>query len=179
MGNRFPHATHVIRVALLFLTGALVFLVARWALVPSDFGTLGFYRAGAINDAKAWPIAHAGTAACVSCHVGKYDSDDFDPDHPPQDLVADNRHSVLSCESCHGPLAFHAADQKLKEQEKEGGTGRPVPTVTSDRLCLGCHRQIAGRPPAQPQVILADHGGGDTCESCHRPHRPRTDEDEE
>jgi len=179
MGSRFPHAAHVIRVALVFLAGVLVFFIARWALVPRDFGTLGFYRAGAIGDVNGRPIAHAGTAACVACHVGKYESDSGDPDHPPADLVADNRHSVLSCEGCHGPLAFHAADQKLKEEKKDGGTGRPVPPIGSDRLCLGCHRQITGRPLAQPQVIPLEHGGGDTCESCHRPHRPRTDEDEE
>jgi hypothetical protein len=179
MRSRFPHATHVVRVAAVFLAGIILFLIARSALVPEDFGVLGFYRAGAIDDVRAKPIGHAGTAACVGCHVGKYESEFGDPEHPPADLVADNRHSVLPCEGCHGPLAFHAADQKLKEEKKDGGTGRPVPEVAGDKLCLGCHRQITGRPATQPQVIPVDHGAKDACISCHRPHRPRTDEDEE
>ena len=38
-------------------------------LVPSDFGVYGFYRAGALNDVKARPIAYAGRAACEECHA--------------------------------------------------------------------------------------------------------------
>ena len=178
MRSRFPHATHIVRVAMLFLAGAVFFLVARWVLVPKDFGTYGFYRTGAIDDARLRPIAYAGRASCEGCHVGKYESETGDPDTPPPDPVKDNRHFVLRCESCHGALAFHSVDQKKKEEGGEGSE-RPVPLVSGDKLCLGCHRQILGRPDHQPQVVVGDHGDNDTCESCHRPHRPRTDEDEE
>lgn len=184
MRDRFQHATHIVRVAAVFALGILAFLIVRWAVIPADFGTLGFYRAGAIDDARTRPIAYAGTPSCVECHVGKYESEYADPAAPPADLVKDNRHSVLRCEACHGPLAFHAIDQTQKEQAKKAGreegegSGRPVPLVESDKLCLGCHLQLPGRPERHPQVLVGDHGGNDKCQSCHRPHRPRTDEDE-
>ena len=184
MPSRFRHGNHIVRVAAVFLTGFIVFLIARQALIPPGFGVLGFYRAGAIDDVAALPLAYAGSASCVGCHVGKYESDSADPAVPLADPVKDNRHSVLRCESCHGALAFHARDkqedEKREAEGKEDDTpDKPVPTVSSDKLCLGCHRQITGRPGRQPQVVTGDHGGDDKCESCHRSHRPRTDEDEE
>lgn len=174
--RRNRHATHIFRVALLFLAGATIFLIARRALIPADFGTLGFYRAGALDDAKARKIAYAGSKACNECHEGIY-TPDVDDTLPPKvikaalDLAAadpqkDNKHSVLRCEACHGPLAFHIDD-----------LDKAVLKVGADKLCLGCHRQITGRPASQPQVLPGDHGDNDPCVSCHRPHRPRTDEE--
>jgi predicted CXXCH cytochrome family protein len=167
------HTTHVVRVALLFLAGMTVFLIARRAFVPPDFGTLGFYRAGTLDDVKAHKIAYAGAKACDECHAGTYDGEVAGPSAKNQaaplpaafDPRKDNKHSVLRCESCHGPLAFHIDEPKA------------VAKVGADKLCLGCHRQITGRPSTQPQVVPGDHGGTDSCISCHRPHRPRTDED--
>lgn len=179
MPSRFRHAAHVVRMASVFLAGAVLFLIARSALIPDGFGTFGFYRAGAIDDAKARSIAYAGSASCEGCHVGKYWSDFDDAEATAKsDPKRDNRHSVLRCESCHGPLALHASNQKRKEAG-EDVADKPVPQVTADKLCLGCHREITGRPEFQPQVIAGDHGDKDKCESCHRPHRPRTDEDEQ
>ena len=54
MRGRFRHATHIVRMAIVFLVGVAAFLIARWAAIPADFGTLGFYRAGAIDDVRAW-----------------------------------------------------------------------------------------------------------------------------
>jgi hypothetical protein len=184
MPGRFRHATHIVRVASVFVGGFLVFVVVRQAFIPPDFGVLGFYRAGAIDEIAALPVAYAGSATCEACHVGKYESPLADPSVPVPDPVKDNRHFVLRCESCHGPLAFHAREkQEDEKREAEGkpddGTDQPVRLVASDNLCLGCHRQITGRPAMQPQVITGDHGANDKCEDCHRPHRPRTDEDEQ
>lgn len=168
------HTTHVVRVALLFLAGMTVFLIARRAFVPADFGTLGYYRAGALDDARAQQIVHAGAKACEECHAGTYDPDEAPPARKVDaatllaatDQGKDNKHSMLRCESCHEPMAFHIDD-----------TDKAIPKVGGDKLCLGCHRQITGRPTMQPQVVPRDHGGNDSCISCHRPHRPRTDED--
>jgi len=187
MQGRFRHATHVLRVAALFLVGIGAFLIARWVLIPADFGTLGFYRAGALDDVRARPIAYAGSASCDSCHVGKYWSDFDDAEATfMADPKHDNKHSALSCEACHGPLAFHVVEKKKEEAAAEAGEdvegeGTPVSQVASDDLCLGCHRKITARPEAQPQVVVGEHEDGttDECVSCHRPHRPRTDEDED
>lgn len=178
MRGRFRHAEHVLRVAALFAFGFIAFAVVRSFLVPSDFGVLGFYRAGALDDIKARPIAYTGRAACEECHAGIYDpADDAPPPEGgerilatgwPVEKEADNKHYILSCDSCHGPLAAHAEDPE-----------KPVPEVGKDKLCLTCHLEVTGRPKEQPQVLPGDHGENDPCVSCHRPHRPRTDEDEQ
>ena len=179
MRGRFRHATHIVRVATVFLVGFTGFLIARWAYIPADFGTLGFYRAGAIDDVRARPIGYVGRAACEECHVGKYWSDADDAEAASAaNPVKDNRHFVLGCEACHGSLPAHVVYQRKPESER-GDNKEPVPLVAADKLCLGCHLQVTGRPEHQPQVLVGDHGDNDKCESCHRPHRPRTDEDDE
>ena len=174
MRGRFQHIGHVLWVAALFGVGTAAFLVLRWAMVPKDFGEYGFYRGGALEDIKARPIAYAGRVACEECHAGTYEPPDDAPERTAAEIaeaaadpVADNKHLVLRCEACHGPLAAHADDPE-----------KPVPKVAKDRLCLTCHRQMPGRPESQPQVIPGDHGDNDPCVSCHKPHRPRTDEGE-
>lgn len=166
MRDGFRHARHVLRVSLVFALGFIAFLVIRRSLIPSDFGVYGYYRAGALNEIKARPIAYAGRAACEDCHAGTYDdTDDKTPPLEGADLLKDNKHAKISCEACHEPLAAHAADPE-----------KPVSKVASDRLCLGCHLQLTGRPATQPQVVPGDHGDNDKCVSCHKPHRPKTDE---
>lgn len=88
----------------------------------------GFYRAGALTDVKARHISYAGHAACEECHAGTYDA----PDPPPgtQAVVAkvaeasaatDNKHLILRCEACHGPLAAHADDPEKAVPKVIGG----------------------------------------------------------
>jgi hypothetical protein len=178
MGDRFRHARHVVRVGAVLAVGLVVFLVARSALIPPDFGVLGYYRAGALDDVRAQPIAHAGRAACMECHDGTYDPPEPEDVVPagkavlttPLDPVKDNKHFKLNCEACHGPLQKHVADE-----DKE----MAVPKVASDALCLGCHRTLVGRPKTQPQVVPAVHTNDvgektDGCSGCHTPHWPKT-----
>jgi hypothetical protein len=154
----------------------VAFLIARSALIPSDFGVLGYYRAGALNDVMALPIAYAGRTACMECHDGAYDPPERDDEAPARkpavaaalDPVKDNKHFKLNCEACHGPLQKHVDDQE-----------KAVPKVASDGLCLGCHRALVGRPKTQPQVVPADHKKTgdekkDACVACHKPHWPKT-----
>jgi hypothetical protein len=175
MGDRLRHAQHVVRVGVVFAVVLVIFLVARSQLIPSDFGVYGYYRAGALNDSRALPVVHAGRVACLECHDGTYDPPEPDeeaaPRKPlPKSLTAkDNKHSILSCEACHGPLKFHVDD-----------TEKDVSKVAADSLCLNCHQQIGGRPRSQPQVMAATHEKDDpakqTCVSCHLPHWPKTEE---
>ena len=179
MRDRFRHHQHVFRVGVVLGVGLVVFLIARAAAIPSDFGVLGFYRAGALDDNRARPIVHAGRTACLECHDGIYD-----PPAPgreasvkalasvvvPLDPVKDNRHFRLTCEACHGPLQKHVVDEDKQ---------LPVPKVGSESLCLNCHRKVAGRPRSQPQVVPAVHANDvgqmkDGCVGCHKPHWPKT-----
>lgn len=141
---------HVFRVAALFVLALVAFVALRWWFLPGDFGVLGFYRAGALEDNRARPIAYAGAEACADCHA---------------DVVTSrqgSRHERIGCEACHGPLARHASG------EAEPAPGRPDPRVT----CVRCHAMRAGKPRGFPQVDIADHAPDGPCTACHHPHHP-------
>ena len=151
MGKPPGNYSHLVRMATLFAVGLVVFLLGRSYFVPADFGRYGHYRAGALDDTRARPIAFAGQAACVECHgdVG--------------DLRKTARHARVSCESCHGPLATHAAgDEPLKPPRPDG-------TV----ICVGCHLKSRSKPSGFPQIEVADHAGDNKCVECHNPHAPK------
>jgi len=152
MARDFRHYQHALRVAALFAAGFAVFLVVRQVLVPADFGVYGFYRAGALDDIRARPVAYAGHEVCAVCHSAVTESQ------------VGSRHANLHCEACHGPMAKHAA-----------GDFSVKPAVLNPRtLCLTCHTQMAGRSPdVVPQIDPADHGGDIACTTCHQPHHPK------
>ncbi|HVL69823.1 MAG TPA: multiheme c-type cytochrome [Vicinamibacterales bacterium] len=147
---RFRDVEHLFRLAALFGVGVIVFAIARATLVPHDFGTLGHFRAGAIAEARALPIVHAGQKACAECH------DDV------VEARAAARHKNISCESCHGPLGQHALGE---------GPAPVKPDAMS--LCVRCHAAKTGKPTRYPTVDVADHAGGESCLSCHTSHDPR------
>ena len=149
--KRFKDVEHLVRLAGLFLAGLLVFGVARAELVPAGFGTLGHYRAGAIDDIRAKPPEYAGQKACADCHSDVVD------------LRAQARHRAIACESCHGPLAKHAADP-----------GQMTPTLPVARpLCVHCHAANTGKSKRYPTVDVKDHAGDESCITCHKPHNPK------
>ena len=148
---RFKDVEHLFRLAAIFVGGLLVFAVARAELVPEDFGRFGHYRASAVDEARELPIVHAGQKACAECHVDVVEA------------RVNARHKMLSCETCHGPLAKHAAgadDAKVT-----------IPEVT--QLCIRCHATKTGKPPRYPRVDVQDHAGGEKCVPCHKPHNPK------
>jgi len=134
----------------LFVAGVLVFLVLQALLVPKGFGVYGHYRAGALEENRARPVAFAGRAACVECHS----------DVP--EAMKGGRHEKIHCEACHGPLAAHAGDPAEKKAV------RPDSKV----LCARCHAASVARPASFPQVEVADHAGEEACTTCHTAHNP-------
>jgi predicted CXXCH cytochrome family protein len=150
MADLFGHKGHLVRVAALFVVGILAFLVLQALLVPEGFGVYGHYRAGALDENRARPVAFAGRAACVECHS----------DVP--DAMKGGKHLRVRCEACHGPLAGHAGDPAEKKAV------RPDSKV----LCAGCHAANVARPAGFPQVEPAEHSGGDACTACHVAHNP-------
>jgi len=149
MKDLLRDGSHLIRVAALFLAGALAFFTMRALLVPSDFGRFGHYRAGALADNQKREVAFAGKTACLDCH-GEV-----------SDVQKGSKHAAVRCEACHGALARHADNPEIKPAK-----------LPATRLCLTCHRATAGRPAKFPQVDPEEHAGGADCTSCHRPHHP-------
>ena len=151
MGDRFRDYAHLVRMAALFVVGLSLFLFSRSFFVPADFGIYGHYRAGALDDARATPIAFAGQASCLDCHsdVGE--------------ARQAARHARVSCESCHGPLATHAAGgEPLVPARPDGRAG-----------CISCHAKSRSKPLAFPQVDVSEHAGENRCVECHNPHVPK------
>lgn len=150
MRHLFRHKEHLVRMAVLFMGGTLLFLILRAFMVPSDFGVYGHFRAGALGDNRGQPVQYAGQAACAQCHP---------------DIVearAGGRHEKVRCEACHGALAAHA------EGRMEEKPTRPDTRTT----CLGCHAKTVSRPPGFPQIVPPEHSPEGSCTDCHMAHTP-------
>lgn len=143
-------AGHLFRLAAVFLFGLVLFLVVRSLLVPRSFGRYGHYRANAIGEIAALPINYAGHQVCEGCHT---------------DIAETKSHGVhkgVNCESCHGPLARHADDPASVTPAK----------LDTTQLCPRCHQANLAKPKSFPQVDVAEHAQGATCNTCHQPHSP-------
>ena len=149
--KRFRDVEHLLRLAGLFVAGVLVFGIARAELVPAGFGTLGHYRASAIDDVAARPLKYAGQQACADCHADIVE------------LRGKARHKGIGCESCHGPLKAHADDPGVLTPTK------PIATP----LCVHCHAANTGKSKRYPTVDIKEHAGDEPCVTCHKPHDPR------
>ncbi len=151
--DRLKDGEHLVRVAILFLAGVLIFVAARSLFVPKGFGEYGHYRAGALLDNRARPAAFAGRAACEECHTDEAQA------------KKQGRHAGPSCEACHGPLAAHAADPSAMKPTRPDGRA----------LCVTCHATLVGRPAKFPQVDPKEHAPEGACIDCHNPHDPLGD----
>jgi len=146
----FKDAGHLFRLAAVFLVGVAAFLIVRSLLVPRSFGRYGHYRADAIAEIAALPVAYAGHQVCEGCHS------------EVQEVKSKGVHKGVACESCHGPQAKHAEDP---------ASGVP-PKLDTAVLCVRCHQENIAKPKGFPQVNAADHSGGAACDTCHKPHSP-------
>lgn len=141
---------HLIRPALVLLAGLALFLAVRAAVVPKGFGKYGHYRPGALDLIRQRPISYAGQDTCVMCHDDEAKT------------KASGKHSGVHCEACHGALADHANDPSAHVPK--------LPDVAT--LCRRCHEKDAAKPASFPQVVTAEHSGGQLCNTCHQPHSP-------
>jgi hypothetical protein len=146
----FRSYEHLVRLAAAFAVGALLFLGLRGLLVPDDYGRLGPYRLSALEANRARPIVYAGQAACVDCHTDV------------AELRKANVHVRISCESCHGPLAAHAADPAV-------AAARPDPRLT----CAVCHVPDVAKPRGFKTVNFTEHADPGACTACHPAHAPK------
>jgi hypothetical protein len=151
MKHRFEDVAHVLRVVALFAGMLVLFLLVRSWLVPDDFGVYGHYRASAIDANRDRPLVFAGQHACAACHADV------------TEIRQAGAHAGVSCETCHGPLARHAAgEDDARPAPPDGRTG-----------CERCHDARAGKPVGFPQVHVAEHAPEGACTACHQPHAPR------
>jgi hypothetical protein len=142
---------HIKRLILVFALVISLFLVARHFLVPDTFGKYGPYRAATLDDYSLIEIHYAGQQACFECH------------QDIQDLKAQDVHSDIHCETCHGPGQKHVTSGEAEDILKPSGR----------EFCGSCHSLNAAKPKdAVFQVDLAKHNIDKNCTECHNAHQP-------
>ena len=127
--------------------------VALAIFVPSAYGEYGFHPE---ENARSWAALtprYADTAICQGCHEPQYAA------------WQGERHASVTCESCHGPLAKHAATAP-----REAPAGSLALEKPAEGLCAVCHEQSPAKPTAFAQVDLAAHYSGGACLACHDSH---------
>jgi hypothetical protein len=139
------------RLALAFAIFIALFLVLRHFLVPATFGKYGPYRAAAMDDYSSIPIHYAGQQACFECH------------QDIEDMKAQDVHSGIHCETCHGPGQKHA----------ESGEAADILRPSGREFCGSCHAVNAARKKETiAQIDPEKHNIGKNCIECHNPHQP-------
>jgi hypothetical protein len=133
---------------LLVVTVAGLGVAVSWA-----YGVYGYHPA---ENARSWAALtpqYADSALCQRCHA---------PEYAPWQAAS---HGAVSCETCHGPLAEHAAT--APEKAPAGTISIEMP---SSAVCVLCHELAPGKPPGFPVVDLERHHAGASCVVCHDSH---------
>jgi hypothetical protein len=139
------------RLALAFAVFISLFLFVRHLLVPATFGEYGHYRGASLIDNANIEIHYAGQEACFDCH------------QDIEDLKAQDVHSEIHCEICHGPGEKHV----------NSGEASDIIKPTGREFCGRCHSLNAAKPQSAIfQVDLSKHNVGKNCIECHNPHEP-------
>lgn len=121
--------------------------------VPWVYGEYGFHPE---ENARTWAALapqYADAVPCQRCHEAEYAAWKGEP------------HAAVTCESCHGPLAEHAATAPL--EAPPGSLGLEMP---AEGICVVCHEKSPAKPTAFAQVDLAEHYSGAGCLGCHDSH---------
>lgn len=136
--------------AILFTALILIFLVTRKLLIPDSFGQYGNYRGNALIDNQNHETRYAGKQVCINCH-----SDIFE-------LLQQDMHQGLSCETCHGPGLKHADSMEPADIMK----------MSSRDDCGRCHGYNPARLGKVAMVDINTHNiETGKCINCHNPHQ--------
>lgn len=127
-----------------------LFLIARHFLIPESFGKYGHYRANSMDEIAALPALYVGKSVCIDCHETEVA------------LLASDKHSVLSCEVCHGAGSLHVDDPEKNKPLKSG----------TRESCGRCHNiNLARRIEVIKQIDIKTHNiERENCIDCHNPH---------
>ncbi len=127
--------------------------MAILVVIPRVYDEYGFHPE---QNARSWAALtpqYADSALCQRCHAREY---------APWQAA---KHAAVTCESCHGPLAEHAATAPVTAPAGSLAIEKP-----SDGLCAVCHAAVTGRRLTFPQVDLTKHYAGAPCLGCHDSH---------
>ncbi len=149
---------HVFRPLYLALAIVALVFLARYLLVPKDFGAhergymYGWHRKGNENEWKAVTVKYKTSAYCKECHDDKVAG------------ISSSSHRFIACENCHGPALGHPEDPMKLNVD------------TRRELCLRCHAFLPYPSSGRSAIRGIDpevHYPGKQCSMCHNPHNPR------
>jgi len=139
------------RLALAFAVFISLFLFVRHILVPDTFGEYGHYRGASLIDNEQPEIHYSGQQACFECH------------QDIEELKAQDVHSEIHCETCHGPGQKHVVSVEPADILKPVGR----------EFCGKCHAMNAAKQKSAVfQIDLKEHNIGKNCIECHNAHQP-------
>jgi hypothetical protein len=184
--NNISSKSHIYRLGIVLVVCVTGFLVIRSYAVPNSWNHDAWYRGDNQEDLKKQPLIFGGNESCQSCHedvslvaavaskgeekfVDEFgDEIEIEFDEEPASVMV-FAHKTLSCESCHGPLAHHAAG--------EDKIGDAIVMDKSNWQCMNCHEELISRPVDLPQFTEAvekhmDLDEQTLCMKCHDPHNP-------
>lgn len=148
---------HVLRPLWVAIAFVALILLARYVLVPKDFGvqgesfTFNFHRASNVQEWKDFPVSYLGGEVCAECHDEKAENLESSP------------HAIIQCENCHGPGMDHPETENPE-------------TMVVDRsraLCLRCHADLGYADANRaniPGIDPEEHNVESECVKCHNPH---------
>lgn len=149
--------SHVLRPLWVAIAVVAAVLVARYFMVPDDFGVHGdsftyhFYRAANVQEWKEFPVKYQGRERCARCH------------RDIAEEVSGFKHASMQCENCHGAGVGHPREVKKL-------------TIDGSRdLCLRCHQALAYPSSLRselPGIEGDQHRTRSECRRCHNPHHP-------
>jgi hypothetical protein len=154
--GRLPRSVRILSAfgaAVVLLVGFTAATVVGTSVAVGLYDVYGYHPE---KNAASWaslPPVYANTSSCAACHSAQY---------APWALA---KHSTVSCETCHGPLAEHAADPEAVKPDS-----LIAASSASSNLCARCHAEILGRPAAFAQQDLSTHYRPWACDRCHDPH---------
>lgn len=158
--------SHLYRLAVVLAVFFVGFLVLRQLATPESWNYEGWYRAAALEEMKTQPMIYGGISSlgarerndtCKSCHADEVK------------VLRKKKHKKLSCESCHGPIVDHVANEKK------------IAVALIDRSrsqCTNCHSVQINRPDGFPQFTMKidKHKKAAKeelpCLKCHEAHDP-------
>lgn len=147
---------HFLRPLYVILSLAGIILIARFFIVPEDFGihergyTYGWFRKGNSEEWKAVTVKYQGKDYCKDCHAEQ------------EKQILASPHRIIQCENCHGPAMGHPVNPEK---------------LTIDRtreLCLRCHAFLPYPTSGRSELKGIDpdqHNTGVPCAVCHDPHQ--------
>jgi hypothetical protein len=159
--SRFSHLYRLAFLLVVFLIVAP--LVGLWATPASwNYDLDHWFRRDALLEGAQQPLVYGGNESCLDCHEAA------------SKMLASKPHKVLSCESCHGPVADHVRDKKKFAN---------APVDRSRWQCNNCHAEQINRPKRFPQFSKTGEIGKEVnkhmqlddetpCLKCHDAHDP-------